>query len=226
MTSGSERKVAESVDAERARVQRRTLRVVVLSQVLGGAGLAAGVTVGALLAQEMLGSDSLAGIPSALFTLGSALTAFLVGRLSQRWGRRVGLGAGFAAGGLGAVGVVVAAVGGSSVLLFVVAVRVRRRDRDQPAGPLRRHRPRAARATRHRDQRRDGVDHDRRGGRSESRGATRPARDALGIPALAGPFLLAAVAYGAASLALCTLLRPDPYLFARSLARPDRGPIP
>lgn len=79
------------------------------SQVLGGAGLAAGVTVGALLAQEMLGSEGLAGIPTALFALGAALTAFLVGRTTHRWGRRTGLGLGFCVGGLGAIGVVVAA---------------------------------------------------------------------------------------------------------------------
>ena len=38
---------------ERDRIQSRTLRVVVLSQVLGGAGLAAGATVGALLAEAV-----------------------------------------------------------------------------------------------------------------------------------------------------------------------------
>ena len=84
---------------ERERVQRRTLVVVVVAQVMGGAGLAAGVAVGALLAEQMLGSAGLAGIPMALFTLGSALAEYLVGRVSQRAGRRVGLGLGFAAGG-------------------------------------------------------------------------------------------------------------------------------
>lgn len=34
----------------RERVQKRTLTVVLLSQILAGAGLAAGITVGALLA--------------------------------------------------------------------------------------------------------------------------------------------------------------------------------
>src|SRR3712207_8236134 len=71
-------------ELERARVQRRTLTVVVVGQVLGGAGLAAGITVGALLAAQMLGSESLAGLPIALFTLGSALAAYVVGRVSQR----------------------------------------------------------------------------------------------------------------------------------------------
>src|SRR6185437_16872413 len=52
-------------------------------------------------------------------TLGSALAAFLIGGITQRHGRRLGIGIGFAAGGLGAVGVVVAAVVGSVALLFV-----------------------------------------------------------------------------------------------------------
>jgi hypothetical protein len=39
----------------------------------------------------------------------------------------------------------------------------------------------------------------------------------LGLPALAGPFLLAAVAYLAAGAALFTFLRPDPALVARQL---------
>ncbi|HEY5857190.1 MAG TPA: MFS transporter [Aldersonia sp.] len=215
MTAGGESIAA--AEAERARVQRRTLTVVVLSQVLGGAGLAAGVTVGALLAQQMLGGDSLAGIPSALFTLGSALTAFLVGRLSQRWGRRVGLGTGFAAGALGAVGVVAAAVGDSIALLFVslfvygagtatnLQARYAGTDLALPA------------------QRGTAISVamvSTTVGAVAGPNLVEPLghlATTLGIPALAGPFLLAAVAYGAASLALCTLLRPDPYLLARRL---------
>ena len=50
----------------------------------------------------------------------------------------------------------------------------------------------------------------------------------LGIPALAGPFMLAAVAYLAAGVALFAFLRPDP-LFARwpetrSMRRPTTRP--
>ena len=79
--------------------QRRVLTVLVSSQILSGAGLAAGVTVGALLAQDMLGSTDLAGLPSALFTAGSALTAVAVGRISQARGRRPGLTTGYLTGG-------------------------------------------------------------------------------------------------------------------------------
>jgi MFS family permease len=41
---------------------------------------------------------------------------------------------------------------------------------------------------------------------------------AWGIPALTGPFLLAAAAYASAGVALLVLLRPDPLLLARELA--------
>lgn len=102
----------------RERLQRRTLIIVVISQVLGGLGLAAGLTVGALLATEMLGSERFGGLPTLLFTLGAALSAFLVGRMTQRLGRRVGLGLGFAAGGIGAIAVVLSAASGNIWALF------------------------------------------------------------------------------------------------------------
>lgn len=60
-------------------LHRRGLRVLMISQLLGGAGLAAGVTVGALLTEDMLGSTQLSGLPAGLFTLGSAGAALLVG---------------------------------------------------------------------------------------------------------------------------------------------------
>jgi MFS family permease len=212
-------------DADRSQVQRRTLRVVVISQLLGGAGLAAGVTVGALLAQQMLGSDSLAGVSIALFTLGSALAAYLIGRSTQNWGRRVGLGAGFVAGGVGAVGVVVAAVIGSVPLLFLALFVY-------GAGTATNLQARYAGT--------DLAEPQRRGtaisiamvsttlGAVAGPNLVEPLGSvavAVGIPALAGPFLLAAVAYTAAGVALFTLLRPDPFLLARRLAAAAK-PIP
>ncbi|MFD6136878.1 MFS transporter [Isoptericola sp. NPDC056618] len=199
-------------------LQRRTLTVVVASQVLGGAGLAAGVTVGALLAQEMLGTDRLAGVPTMLFTLGSALAAFLVGRITQRAGRRVGLGLGFAAGGLGAVGVVVAAALGAVPLLlvslFVYGAGTSTNLQARYAGT-------------------DLAAPDRRATAasvamvSTTLGAVAGPNlveplgvlaTSFGLPALAGPFLLAAVAFLAAGGTLFAFLRPDPFLVAKELA--------
>ncbi len=50
---------------QRVDLHARTLRVLVASQVLGGLGPAAGITVGASLAEDVLGSASLAGLPAA-----------------------------------------------------------------------------------------------------------------------------------------------------------------
>src|SRR5690242_14886666 len=208
------------MDQDQHALYRRSLVVVVVSQVFGGAGLAAGVTVGALLAQDMLGNDNLAGLPTALFTLGSALTAFTVGRLTQRSGRRGGLAAGFAAGALGAVGIVTAAVADRPVLLFVslfvygagTATNLQARYAGTDLAPPDRRATAVSIAL-----------------VSTTAGAVGGPRSvhllgefavAVGLPALTGPFVLAAVAFTLAGLVLFVFLRPDPYLVAQRLAPP------
>ena len=68
---------------EEPREQRRTLAVLLLAQILSGLGLAAGITVGALLAEQMLGSSRFSGLPTVFFTIGSAAAAVGVGSVSQ-----------------------------------------------------------------------------------------------------------------------------------------------
>lgn len=202
---------------EKQRLYKRTLLVVVISQIFGGAGLAAGITVGALLAQEMLGTDRFAGIPSALFTLGSAGAALLVGRLSQRYGRRLGLSAGFIAGGLGAAGVVAAAVTNSIFLLFISLIIY---GSGFASNLLARY---------------AGTDlansHQRATAVSTVMVSTTFGAIAgpnliqamsglaklVGIPPLAGPFILAAAAFTLAGLVLFVFLRPDPLLLVKAM---------
>ncbi len=202
---------------------KRTLLVVVISQIFGGAGLAAGVTVGALLAQDMLGTDSVTGIPTALFTLGSAGAALLVGRLSQRFGRRPGLAAGFFAGGIGAVGVVIAALTNSIVLLFASLLIY-------GAGTATNLQARYA-----------GTDLANSTQRAKAISMAMVSTTfgavagpnlvdvmgefavSIGIPALAGPFILAAIAYLLAGFVLFMLLRPDPFIVAKAIAAAQKG---
>ncbi|MEV4283068.1 MFS transporter [Actinoplanes xinjiangensis] len=204
----------------RQAVQRRTLAVVMASQVFSGAGLAAGATVGALLAADMLGTTSLSGLPTALFTAGSAATALIVGRLSQRHCRRAGLAAGYAAGTLGGAGVVLAAAL-DNVLLLLASLLV------YGAGTATNLQARYA-----------GTDlaHPTRRGRAVSTilvattigavagpnlvGPAGTLAEHWGIPALAGLFALAAIAYAIAGTILLLLLRPDPLLFARTTPPP------
>nr|WP_106437772.1 MFS transporter [Kitasatospora sp. SID7827] len=198
--------------------QRHVLRVLVVSQVLSGAGLAAGITVGALLAQEMLGSTGLAGLPSALFTAGSACAAIAVSRISAACGRRPGLAAGYATGAVGSVGVIAAAALHSPVLLFAALfvygagtatnLQARYAGADLAAPG---HRARAVSTV---------LVATTLGGvlGPNLAAPTGALAHALGLPRLAGPFLLAGVAYAAAALVLATRLRPDPLLLARTLA--------
>ncbi|GAA1439303.1 MFS transporter [Nocardiopsis tropica] len=198
--------------------QRRVLTVLVIAQVLSGAGLAAGITVGALLAQDMLGGAGWAGLPSALFTIGSAAAAALIGRTSQRLGRRTGLAAGYAAGALGAVGVVAAATADSVVLLFaslfVYGAGTATNLQARYAG--------ADLATpQHRGRALSTVMVATTLGAVVGPNLVTQLGDlarAVGIPALAGPFLLAAAAYASAGLVLWLLLRPDPLTTARAEA--------
>ena len=219
MTSPDEAPIADGdTAAYRDWAQRRVLRALVFAQVLGGAGLAAGVSVGALLARDLLGSTSGSGLPAALFTAGSAAAAFSVGRVSQQHGRRLGLFLGFLVGSVGGAGVVVAAVTENVPLLLVSLVAY-------GAGTATNLQCRYAGA--------DLAD-DARRGRAVSTvlfattfgavagpnllGVTGEFAEAAGLPRLSGPFVLASLAYAGAGLVLLVLLRPDPLLTARRLA--------
>jgi len=199
-------------------VYRRTIRVLVGSQLMAGAGLAAGIAVGALLAEEMTGSTGAAGLPAALFTLGSAAAAGLVGRLSQGYGRRIGLSIGYFVGAIGAAGIVLAAILNSLPLLFISLLFY-------GSGTATNLQARYAGADLAKPSRR---------GRAISTvlvattlGAvlgpnlievTGSIAGSLGIRELAGPFMLAVLAYGTAAAVVFVLMRPDPLLMARSLA--------
>jgi MFS family permease len=200
------------------RLYKRTLFIVVLSQIFGGAGLAAGVTVGALLAQDMLGTDGFAGIPVALITLGSAGSALSVGRLSQRYGRRLGLSTGFLVGGFAAIGIVIAAIINSIVLLFASLLIY-------GAGTATNLQARYA-----------GTDLAKSTQRATAISIAMVSTTfgavagpnlvgvmgqfalGIGVPALAGPFILAAAAYILAGLVLLVFLRPDPLVVAGAIA--------
>lgn len=211
------REVVASPEKQR-QLFRRTMKIVIASQIFGGAGLAAGITVGALLAQDMLGTDSYAGIPAALFTLGSAGAAFVVGRLSQRLGRRKGLAFGFLAGGFGAAGVVLAAILNQVPLLFLSLLVY-------GAGTATNLQARYA-----------GTDLALPKQRAKAISAamvfttfgavagpnlvtvTGKVAGSIGAPALAGPFMLASAAFLLAGTVLLVFLRPDPLVVSKAIA--------
>ncbi len=203
---------------------RRTLTIVILAQILGGAGLVAGITVGALIAKDMLGTDSLAGLPIALFTLGSAGAAMLIGRVSQAHSRRLGLAAGFIAGGIGAIGVIAATMLQSIVLLFIslliygsgTATNLQARYAGTDLANVKQRGTAVSLAM-----------------VATTFGAVAGPNlvdvmgkfaESVGVPALAGPFMLAAAAYILAGLVPLIFLRPDPLVISKALAaQPETG---
>lgn len=74
--------------AQQQAVQRRTVLVLSLGQVLGGIAFGATVSLGALLAADISGDDALSGLATASVTLGAAACAIPLARLAARVGRR------------------------------------------------------------------------------------------------------------------------------------------
>ena len=103
---------------ERDLLQRRTLNSLRFATVPGQAAVAGMVAVVTLLASDLLGSDRLAGIGSASFTVGAALTSIPLAAYMRRRGRRSGLAKALVVGSIGSA---VAALGGE-IRLFPVFV--------------------------------------------------------------------------------------------------------
>ena len=70
---------------------------------LGSAAYIAGATIGAIIAKELTGQAAFAGVPGALYLLGSAAAAYPAARFMEHTGRRAGLSLGFVIGIGGAI---------------------------------------------------------------------------------------------------------------------------
>ncbi|MGW4497392.1 MFS transporter [Micromonospora sp. NPDC004336] len=211
-----------------APIQRRTLRLLFVTQIVGGIGVTVGVAVGALLAADIAGT-AMAGLVSSAAVVGGALLAVPVTRIMNGHGRRPGLVVAYLAGAVGGALVVLAAVTRWVPLLFLgmllfgggsaanLQARYTAVDLAEPA---------------------------RRGRQlslivwATTIGAVAAPNFASladrttsgwGLPTLAGPFAFSAVALALAAAVILALLRPDPLLTARRLAAvvaPPAAPPP
>jgi MFS family permease len=89
-------------------MQRRTVKVLAAGQALGGFGLGATLSVGALLAVELSGSPAWSGAAATLSTLGAAAVAMPLANLAYQRGRRIALASGAFLAILGAILMIVA----------------------------------------------------------------------------------------------------------------------
>ena len=198
----------DSLDTHRFRIRVRT--VLMVGQVLAGIGMGSTLSVGAILATELSGSPGWSGMAATLSTLGAALAAMPLANLAGAKGRSWSLAAGAWVATLGATLAVVATVTRWFPLLLLAlacigvgtAVNLQARFAATDVAPA------AHRAT-------DlslvvwattvgAVSGPNLIGPGNAFGVW------LGLPELAGPFVITALAQVSASLIYRLGLRPDP----------------
>lgn len=225
MTTGSDAAVPLTPSAggpgpseEVARLQRRTVAVLVLAQAVGAVGITIGIATASLLARDLSGSDAQAGLAQTAQVVGAAAAAYVLAGLMAARGRRVGLVAGMLTGAAGAALAVVAGVLGSMALLLVGSALLgamtaansgSRYAAVDLAAPLRRGRALSLVVW--------ATTIGAVAGPNLTGLAGWVARR-IGVPELTGPFVLGAVAMLLAALVVALGLRPDPLLTARRLA--------
>src|SRR5215208_7736078 len=101
-----------------ADVQRRTLRLLFVSQIIGGVSMAIGMSVGALLAADMV-SVGVSGLAQSAAVMGGALLAVPATRIVRRYGRGPSLATAYLIAALGGFLAVAAAMTRSVPLLFL-----------------------------------------------------------------------------------------------------------
>ena len=209
--------IEERAEVDVARVQRRTIGVLSGAVALGGVGVTVGITVGGLLAREVAGTDTAAGLGQTAAVLGSAVIAVPLARISDRSGRRAGLAVGYAVALVGAGITVLAAVVSSLALLMVglftfgastacsLQARYAAADLAQPE--------RRGRAL-------STVVWATTVGSVLGPNLAGPGADLgrwLGLPPLSGGFVVSLVVFAVVGVGFVILLRPDPLLLSRRL---------
>lgn len=100
----------EPIKAEElAKIQAKTVRTLAIGQALGGFGFGSTLSVGAIMATELSGSPAWSGAAATLSTLGSAFVAIPLANIAAKRGRRYALATGAGLAIFGAVGMILAA---------------------------------------------------------------------------------------------------------------------
>ncbi|MSO27976.1 MAG: MFS transporter [Candidatus Nanopelagicales bacterium] len=195
-------------------VQRRTIGVLSIAQILSGIAIAGAVPVGALIAGSIADSEVAAGLAQTFGIFGTALIALPLARIALSRGRRVALTTGFGIGVVGAIIIIFGAVLRNLALVYlgcaVFGVA-------SAAGYQARYSATDLALESHRARALSWVVWAGTIGAvlgpnllnfSGSIGMS------LGLPQLSGPYVIFAVALLAAAAVLFVFLRPDPYLLA------------
>lgn len=204
-------------------LQRRMVLALSLGQLFSALGLSSTLSVGALMAVDLTGSEAFGGAPTTALALGGALGALPLATRAVRRGRRAALTAGISLAVLGALLLLAAPIwhsvpamlAGSALIGFGFAANLQSRF---AATDL------ADDSTRARDL--GLVMWAITIGAVAGPNLVRAGSDlglALGLPALSGPFVLASAGLAMALAVLEIGLRPDPLITARAFTARDAG---
>ena len=105
-------------------LRRRTVGVLFAGVALGSTGHIAAITVTSIVALELGGDRALAGLPAAAVVLGAALGASVLGAVMGRWGRRPGVAGGYLVGILGALVAIIGIIIGSFAVLLLGSLAI------------------------------------------------------------------------------------------------------
>ena len=197
-----------------ASLRQRSLLSLMAGVALGSTGHIAAVTVATIVAKDLAGTTILSGAPGATVVLGAALGSTLLSRLMVARGRRTGLSVGYVVSVAGAIIATIAVVSRSLPLLLLGTILI---GFGNSSNQLSRY---------------VAADLFPLARRASAIGfvvwaATFGAvvgpnliswagelGEEIGLPALAGAYLLPVVFVGAAALLSFSMLRPDPYALA------------
>ena len=200
-------------------LQQRVRRILITGQVMAGLGMGATLSMGAILASRLSGSEAWSGMAATMSTLGAALAAVPLARLAARSGRRISLLTGALLAASGAIATIVSTMVAFFPLLLVglaligVGTAVNLQSRFAATDI-------ANDKTRSKDL--SLVVWATTVGAVSGPNLITPGEAVgsfLGLPELAGPFVFTLAAQALAALVYFVGLRPDPLLLARELAR-------
>ncbi len=202
-----------------AGLARKITNTLFAAQSLGSAGFIAIATVSSIVGASLSGNPALAGLPSAVYLLGSAAAALLLGMIMDRFGRRGGMALALLFGITGSAFAVVAIIS-ESFGLFLASMAVM--GVAQAGLQLGRF---AAAEVNPPDQRGRAISRVVFGGAVGAVlgplfvGPTGRFAAQVGFNELAGPFGVAMILFVIAAVVIFTLLRPDPRDLGREVAR-------
>lgn len=213
------------VAADIPTVQRRTVGVLAAGQVLGGIAVAGSVAAGSLLAATVSGSEAVAGLAQTAGVVGAALLALPLARIALSRGRRVALSTGYAIGALGSAVVISGAVRENVPLILLGCLLV---GVASAASYQARYAATDLAEEHHRARDLSWVVWAATVGAVVGPNLLEVAGDLgarLGLPRLAGPYVVSMIVLVAAALVLAAFLRPDPYLLAVQQDRAAGAPV-